>query len=293
MTLNCSPLFKDTRLTKTLDTLVSDIYSLFTEPHEFDPGNVEEFGKRLATHITNRISEEKSDGTLRMSSLGTKCDRKLWYNSNIPEAAEPFSPETRFKFLYGDILEELVLFLAKEAGHSVEGAQDTLTISEVKGHRDAVVDGVVVDVKSASSFSFKKFENHLTSDNDSFGYLDQLGAYLYASKDDPKVVHKDRAAFIAIDKTLGHICVDVQPNTGKDYDKFVEDKKALVAQPELPPRGFTDEPDGKSGNRKLCTECSYCSFKQTCWPNLQTYIYSTGPRFLTNVGREPNVPKAA
>lgn len=279
-------------MTKSLDTLVQDIYALFTEPHEFSEGNVEEFGKRLAQHISNRISDERPSDALRMSNLGTRCDRKLWYTINKPEAAEPFPPEVRFKFLYGDILEELVLFLAKEAGHSVEGTQDTLEINGVKGHRDAVVDGVVVDVKSASSYAFKKFDNHLTAEQDSFGYLDQLGAYLYASKDDPKVVHKDRAAFIAVDKTLGHITVDVQPNTYKDYAKIVDEKKALVQLKALPPRAFSDEPDGKSGNRRLCTECSYCSFKRECWPGLQTFYYSTGPRFLTVVAREPNVEKA-
>lgn len=279
-------------MAKQLDTLVQDIYALFTEPHEFSEGNVEEFGKRLATHISNRINDEKSGDTLRMSNIGTPCDRKLWYTVNKPEAAEPLPPEVRFKFLYGDILEELVLFLAKEAGHEVDGTQDTLSIGGVKGHRDAVVDGVVVDVKSASSYSFKKFDEGLTKETDAFGYLDQLGAYLYASQNDPKVVHKDRAAFIAVDKTLGHITVDVQPNTYKDYDKLVESKKALVALPKPPPRAFTDEPDGKSGNRKLGVECSYCSFKNECWPGLQTFFYSNGPRFLTVVAREPNVEKA-
>lgn len=280
-------------MSKTLDTLVQDIYALFTEPHEFSEGSVEEFGKRLASHISNRVTEEKSGGYLRMSALGTKCDRKLWYSVNKPELAEELPPEVRFKFLYGDILEELVLFLAKEAGHSVDGTQDTLSIEGVKGHRDAIVDGVVVDVKSASSWSFKKFEDHLTEDKDSFGYIDQLGAYLYASQDDPAVTKKDVAAFIAVDKQLGHIVVDVHPNTYKDYAKVVREKKALVAQEGIPFRTFSDEPDGKSGNRKLCTECSYCSFKKSCWPDLQTYFYSTGPRFLTKVVKEPNVEKAA
>jgi hypothetical protein len=277
---------------KQLETLVPDIYALFTEPHEFDEANVSEFGHRLATHISNRISDEKSGATLRMSNLGTPCDRKLWYSVNKPEAAEELPPEVRFKFLYGDILEELVLFLAKEAGHTVDGAQDTLEINGVKGHRDAVVDGVTVDVKSASSYSFRKFDDHLTTEGDAFGYLDQLGAYLYAGQSDPKVTNKSVAAFIAVDKTLGHICVDVQPNTYKDYSKVVDAKKALIALPAPPPRGFSDEPDGKSGNRKLGVHCSYCSFKQTCWPSLQTFAYSTGPRFLTNVAREPNVQKA-
>jgi CRISPR/Cas system-associated exonuclease Cas4 (RecB family) len=271
---------------------VQDIYDLLGSGHKCNQDNLASLGTAI-TQSVEKVLGEDSTPSLRMSNIGSKCDRKLWYTVNAPESAEPLRPEVRFKFAFGHILEELVLFLAKEAGHSVEGTQDTLTISGVKGHRDAVVDGVLVDVKSASSYSFKKFEDGLTSDKDSFGYLDQLGAYLYASQDDPVVVHKDRAAFIAVDKTLGHITVDVQPNTYKNYDKLVAEKKAVIAQKEPPPRAFSDEPDGKSGNRKLGTECSYCSFKSTCWPGMSTYIYSSGPRYLTRVAREPDVPKAA
>ena len=279
-------------MTKTLDTLVPDIYALFTEPHEFDEGNVEEFGKRLAQHIANRVSEEKSGGTLRFSNIGSQCDRKLWYTVNKPEAAEALPPEVRFKFLYGDILEELVLFLAKEAGHSVDGNQSTLEIAGIKGHRDAVVDGVLVDVKSASPRSFVKFSKHLTQEEDSFGYIDQLGAYLYASADDPTVVHKDRAAFIAVDKQSGHLCVDVHPNIYKDYTKLVEQKKDLVASDKIPDRAFSPVPDGKSGNMKLATACGYCQWKTTCWPQAKAYKYSDGDRYLTKVVREPRVEAA-
>jgi len=152
-----------------------------------------------------------------------------------------------------------------------------------------VVDGVLVDVKSASTYSFGKFKDHLTKDKDSFGYLDQLGAYLYASKEDPKVEVKNIAAFIAVDKTLGHIAVDLQPDTGKDYSKIVDNKREMLAQDTPPERAFADEEDGKSGNRKLCVECSYCPFKNKCWPDLRTFSYSTGPRFLTVVKNEPKV----
>jgi len=280
-------------LTKTINTLVQDIYSLFTEPHEFDEGNVERFAHRLATHIKNRISDERGKPNLRMSALGTPCDRKLWYSINASEEAEALSPQTRFKFLYGDILEELVLFLAAEAGHTVEGAQDQLNIEGVKGHRDAVIDGTLVDVKSASTYSFKKFENHLTKEDDAFGYLDQLGAYLYASKDDPIVKDKHKAAFVAVDKTLGHIVVDVQPNTGKDYSKVVKSKQAVIEAKQPPARAFEDKEDGKSGNRKLATACSYCQFKTKCWPELRTFLYSDGPRFLTIVKNQPKVMERA
>lgn len=277
---------------KELSTLVEDIYGLLGSGHKSNPDNLKALADSIVWSVEKVLAEDPTP-SLRMSNIGTSCDRKLWYIVNAPEKAEALPPEVRFKFAFGHILEELILFLAKEAGHSVDGQQDTLSIEGVKGHRDAVIDGVVVDVKSASSWSFKKFEDHLTSDKDSFGYLDQLGAYLYASKDDPVVTHKDHAAFIAVDKQLGHICVDVQPNTYKDYTKLVQSKVALVASSVVPDRAFGDVEDGKSGNRKLGTECSYCAYKASCWPGVRTYLYSTGPRFLTRVVKEPNVQEAA
>lgn len=281
-------------LPKTIDTLVNDIYDLFdpSKPTEFNEKNVEEFGKRLAQHITNRISEERGEPKLRLSNIGTECHRKLWYTINQPDKAEPISNNVRFKFLFGDILEELLLFLAKESGHDVQGCQDEVSINGVKGHRDAVIDGRVVDVKSASSFSFKKFLSNSLRNDDPFGYIDQLGGYLHAGLDDPIVTEKDVASFLVVDKTLGHICLDTYPKPDTDYTAKVESLKDMLKAPEPPERAFEDVPEGKSGNRKLCTQCSYCSFKHHCWPDLRVFTYSKGPVFLTEVSKEPKVLEA-
>lgn len=279
---------------KTIETLVEDIYGLFDPDYEhtFDEEQVQAFGQRLASHITNRISETRKANKLRVSNLGTPCERKLYYSINSPGDSEPLPPEARIKFLFGDILEELLLFLAAESGHRVEGTQDTVVINGVEGHRDAVIDGVIVDVKSASTYSFKKFEEHRLNEDDPFGYLDQIGAYAYASKDDPVVTDKSIVAFLVIDKTLGNICLDIHPTTDKNYDELVDQKRAVINSSVAPGRGFSDIPDGKSGNRKLDTNCSYCDFKFKCWPGLQVYAYSGKPRFLTNVSKEPKVQKA-
>ena len=277
--------------TKELKTLIPDIKKVFEEPHTFEEKNVQSFANSLARLVADRINPSRGKPSLRMSNLGSKCDRKLWYSINTPERLEKLPFATRIKFLYGDILEQLLLFLAKEAGHKVEGEQDELSISGVVGHRDAVIDGVTVDVKSASTYSFKSFSNHLSRSEDKFGYIDQLGAYLYAGKADDLVSEKHKAAFLVVDKTLGHICLDEHEETGINYDQLVENKKKMLAGP-LPPRGFSDEPMGKSGNRKLCTECSYCPSKHDCWPSLRTFIYSYGPEHLTKVEKLPNVPEA-
>lgn len=275
-------------MTKTIDTLVADIYGLFQNDNWVpDEANVTEFGHRLARHIANRASETKGKPTLRLSNLGHP-DRKLWFSVNAHGESEPLPPEARIKFLYGDILEELLLFLAKEAGHDVKGAQDTVEINGVIGHRDAVIDGHLVDCKSASSYSFKKFESHGLGEKgaDPFGYLNQLGGYLWGSTD----VDQSSASFLVIDKTLGKICLDTYPKDDTDYDKLVEQKRAVLAL-DTPPQEKCYEavPDGKSGNEKLDVACSYCPFKWSCWDNLRCFIYSTGPVFLTKVVREPKV----
>lgn len=223
-----------------------------------------------------------------MSNLGTP-DRQLWYQVNIPKEAEPLEDNVLVKFLFGDILEHLLLFLAEEAGHTVEGVQDELEIDGVLGHRDAVIDGVLVDLKSASTYSYQKFQKHLTPEEDSFGYLDQLGAYLYASQDDPIVKDKNRAAFLVIDKTLGNICLDIHPKRELDYKKEVENKRRILESETPPERCFEPVPEGLSGNLKLGTRCSYCRHKHTCHPNLRTFLYAKGPVFLTKVEKTPKV----
>lgn len=279
---------------KKIENLIPDIERVFSEPHVFDEQNLKNFGERLAKLIAYKINQEHKP-SLRMSNLGTKCERKLWYEINKPDAKQPLSFSTRVKFLFGHVLEELLLFLAAEAGHKVEGEQDKLTINGVDGHRDAIIDGVLVDCKSASSFSFKKFKSHLNHGNDDFGYITQLNAYLYASQDDPKLTEKEKAAFLVIDKQLGHIALDIHEKDDVNYDKVVDFKRHVIQQKTPPPRYYKDEEEGASGNRKLCMACSYCDFNKTCWPGYRTFLYKKGDSFkpvhLTVVKREPNVPE--
>ncbi len=278
---------------KSIETLVEDIQNVFQLPHEFAPERAERFGQRLATLVKTKIEEDSSgwQPRLRMSNLGTKCDRKLWYS--IHEAANrwPIEVSARIKFLYGDILEQLLLFLAEEAGHTVAGCQDLVEIDGVRGRRDAIIDGVLVDVKSAATQSFKKFEQGLTYAEDDFGYLDQLFAYLEACQDDPRLVDKNRAAFLVIGKELGHIVLDVHNRPDISYRTMVSVKRGVTNQASPPPRRYEDEPEGASGNRKLSTVCSYCDWRHVCWPELRAFAYSNKPSYLTRVVREPKVPE--
>jgi hypothetical protein len=279
---------------KTLNTLVADIYKLLEEGEaKLDEEKVAVFAYRLHQMLKNRLVEErKSKGGLRMSNYGRECVRNLWYQVNKPEAALPLSGQTKLNFLIGDIVEELVLFLAAEAGHEVKGRQDELEVEGIKGHRDAVIDGVVVDVKSANSRSFLKFQNHTVPADDSFGYMDQLGLYSKAAENDPSVTVKGEAAFVGVDKERGQIAVDkYRVDRERDWASEIAAKRAILDAPEPPERCYKDEPDGAKGNRRLPWQCGYCQFRKECWPGARTFKYSNGLKHLTKVVEAPSVPE--
>lgn len=277
---------------KTIDTLIDDIYRVVDEGTEIPEGLTESFAKELAEIVADRLSGRPREPYLRLSNLGTKCDRRLWLEIRHPELVEKLPPEAKLKFLIGDLHEAILLFLAEASGHSVTGKQGELEIEGVKGHRDAVIDGITVDVKSASPFAFIKFQEGLTKEKDAFGYIEQLNSYMEAAVDDEAVLNHELGAFLAADKVLGKLTLDVhKADPDLDVREVARRKKEMLASEELPPRAFSDEPDGKSGNRKLGTYCSYCPVKNSCWPGLQVYTYSNGPRFLTKVAREPKVAK--
>jgi len=276
-----------------IDTLVEDIQKLLVEgSDELSQEAIDEFGKAVASVVASRLKREERKPTLRMSNIGQPCERKLWYELNLPEEKEPLPADAIFKFLFGDLIEETMLFLASASGHKVEGRQSEQSINGIKGHRDAVIDGVLVDVKSASSYSYKKFKDGKLHENDAFGYITQIQSYSKASQDDAVVTDHGRVAFLVADKTLGHICLDVH-ETDKKFQSSLEEvytkKQTLVEARNPPPRGFSPEPDGKSGNQKLPINCSYCPFKQTCHPGLRTFLSYKGPVYLTTVAREPKM----
>lgn len=277
---------------KTIDTLVSDIEDTILGLNGWDETLGDLMGEAIAKVASQRFSKpQEPRAYLSLSGMGTP-DCELWYKVNNPDFAAPLPANVLFKFYYGDIIEEVVLTLAKMSGHSVTGEQDKVDVHGVKGHRDAVIDGVTVDAKSASPFAYQKFKKGELRENDPFGYISQLSSYVYAGKDDPLVLDKTRGAFLAIDKVGGHICLDMYDFTEELATKSdeVDHKKAVVNSPDRPPRAFEPVPQSKtSPNEKLGTRCSYCAYKKACWPTARKFIYSSGPVWLTKVTSLPKV----
>lgn len=243
---------------KNINQLIPDILKLL------ESGAFKIDGKVLGEMIERRL-EEKRTPQLSMSNFGKPCERQLWFQVNRPELAQPLDGPTRLKFLIGDIIEEVVLSLAEQAGHKVVGRQDDCSYLGIPGHRDAVIDGLTVDVKSANSRSFEKFRTHNLGGTDkdggpadSFGYLDQLSLYVNAGAKDPEVKVKGEGAFLAVDKELGRMVLDRYPKRAITREE-VDAKLEVIYGPTPPKCVYSKGPRGG-----VPWQCSYCSHKDYC-----------------------------
>jgi len=273
---------------KTIHTLVKDIYQIVgTKDGTLGPDIIREFSGEVSSRLTEQFAERKEKARLRLSQMGPKCPRALWYSIHRPESAEKFPPWAIIKFSYGHILEALAIALAKAAGHEVTGEQDELDVDGIKGHRDCVIDGCIVDVKSCTSLQFKKFETGSIAQDDSFGYLDQLDGYLVGSAADNLVRVKDRAYLLAIDKTLGHMCLYEHALREDSIRERIKHYREIIARDSPPDCTCRTEDEGESGNVRLAFPATYNNFKYECFPHLRTFLYARGPVYLTKVVKRP------
>ena len=162
-------------------------------------------------------------------------------------------------FLYGDICEELMLWLAEQSGHVVSHQQESLNAYGLRGYMDCSIDGHTVDAKSAFAKNFSKFKDGSirAKGSDPYGYIGQLAL--------PPINHIE------------------QPN----IKQRVEHLNTTIAKDAPPPeKCYPAEPDGKKGNLKLGTQCKRCRHKFECWPGLKVYNFKPW-RYLTHVEEEP------
>ena len=279
---------------KKVDTVVDDIYETLSclcdsEELVISDEQVEEFGERIKKALKSWATPHKERTSLRMSIIGRPM-RRLWYdlkNGNL--AHNRTHPSVFIKFLYGHILEELVLLLVKLSGHEVEDEQKEIEVEGVKGHMDCKIDGQVVDIKTASSFAFKKFAEGTLHDDDPFGYMAQLSGYETAEG-------TDEGGFLAMNKESGELAL-YQP--GPLVKINIKDKiKSIRSAADLdkpPARCYNPIPEGKRGNMRLPRQCVYCPYKMECHSDanngygLRLFKYSNGIKYFTRVVSMPKV----
>jgi len=280
--------------TKTLDTLVQDIYNKIGvlgkgEHIDLDKDTIEQFGESMKEILYNwSHPEPRGNEKLRMSNIGRKS-RQLWFDIRAEDTQSENIPAHVFiKFLYGHLLEEIVLFLIRLSGHTVTNEQKEVTVNGIKGHMDCVIDGEVVDIKTASSYAFKKFKDGTLAEQDTFGYLAQLAGYEAAEG-------TNNGGFLALNKESGELTLYRPDAFDKpNIKKRITDIKKQVKLATPPELCYNPIPEGKAGNMKLPRECTYCRHKFECHKDsndgqgLRVFKYSDGLRYFTQT---PNVPK--
>ena len=283
-------------MSKTIHTLVDDIYRLMETKEAEESVDVEAeielFGENMKTLMRTEFGRKRTTDrrTLRLSNIG-RDDRVLWNVVNGTEKEE-IKPATYIKFMYGHLIEEMLLFMTRMAGHAVSDEQRVCEVEGIKGHMDCKIDGLVVDVKSASSFGFKKFKDGTLAMDDAFGYVDQIKAYAHACGE-------TEFGWLAMDKANGHLAVlkydledtqaPIHEHIKGDIRERIKHVKEMVKGDEPTELCTETVPDGKSGNKKLGIKCSYCQYKKHCYPELRAFAYSYGPKFLSEVVNEPRV----
>jgi|TARA_R110001606_G_scaffold397989_1_gene575954 hypothetical protein len=279
---------------KTLDTLVEDIYNKIGvladgEHIDLDKDTIEQFGESMKEILYNwSHPEPRGKPTLRMSNIGRK-ERQLWFDMKTEGTPERMPPSLFIKFLYGHLLEEIVLFLIKLSGHTVTNEQKEIKVSGIKGHMDCVIDGEVVDIKTASGYAFKKFKDGTLAENDMFGYMAQLAGYEEAEG-------TNNGGFLALNKESGELALYKPDEFDKpNIKKKIKDIKAAIKLDKPPNLCYNPVPDGKSGNMQLARECVYCRHKFECHKDsnegkgLRVFKYSNGLRYLTQAPKPPKV----
>jgi len=249
---------------------------------------IEQFGEDIKQSLRDwSIPREDKGFTLRFSNIG-KPLRKLWYEKRNP-SNNPIAPSLSLKFLYGHMLEHLVVLLVKLSGNTVTDQQKEVSVKGIKGHLDCKINNKVVDVKSASRFAFSKFEKGLLTEDDPFGYIAQLTAYEHAE-------NSEGGYFLVINKETGELCSYEPEELDKpDIPILLGNVINSLDSESKPDKCFPTEAEGKKGNMKINKNCGYCEFKKDCYHDsnegrgLRVFKYSKGLMFLETVKSEPKV----
>lgn len=276
-------------MTSKISTLLDDIGYRLEEGSVPEEANLAIFLDELKEVMQNFFVEESnrdSTGKLRLSAVGRE-DRKLWYDFNGYEK-EKLTTSQRIRFCLGHILESFVLLLTREAGHTVEDCQKEVSVEKVKGHIDCIIDGELVDVKSASPYGFKKFvDGSIITGEDPFGYMYQLSSYGAA-------LGKKKGYFLSIDKSGGNLNLLEVPLNNVDPAERISYLKDTLPDSDPPDRCYP-EVEEASGNKRIGFNCKYCDYKVECWKDsnngqgLRKYNYAKGPEYFTHIQKEPRV----
>lgn len=258
-------------------TLLSFLSKAANGGAEMPPHLIEEFGdlakKAIQKHFSKKDDEEFR---LRMSNIGRPLCQLQMQASGAEEEPQDYS--FKMRMIIGDMLEAVLITLIKASGIEVKNIHKKVELQNkdinIKGEFDIELSDGIYDIKTVSPYAF---DNKFNTDNafesikssDTFGYVSQGYGYSEAAK----VPFK---GWIAINKSTGQIAFAEASDNKKERKEVLDALKkthSTITTGKPFKRCFTDTQETyyskPTGNRVLGFECSYCSYKKSCWGDLQ------------------------
>ena len=202
-------------MSKSINTVIPDIYDVMkSKDYSGDLSAIAmQAGREVEEAISNAFTPYEQKTNLRMSGIG-RCERAQWYNVKgyTPEEIEG---SVYLTFLQGHVLEAVLVALVKLAGHDIENQQKKHTVEGVNGSQDCDIDGELVDIKTASAWSWENKFTPTGIADDGFGYVKQLSAY-------GKNANRKHGYFLALNKNRAtrKLCKE---ESEQDIDTFIVD----------------------------------------------------------------------
>lgn len=260
--------------------------------------------KSFVKNLTD-ATREKREG-LHASSKWS-CTRRMLYDLAETEP-EALTARARVTFMLGDVWEQALLFLIRQAGVNIvtpgiDGVQErhVLTVegAVISGSIDLVVRDpagaeIPVDAKSMNARSFGEFKDAISDpkaewwEKQRWDYLTQLRFYMIAKK-------APYGMFVAVCKDTGHMAeLHVMPDPSWEIEfrqrcAYLMDH--LKPGAPTPPRpswakseiraGANERPDGSKGPVEEVAHwrCGYCPHVKTCWDGFALVPLKAGPKW--------------
>ena len=246
---------------KSINTVIPDVYEVMkSKDYSGDLSTIAmQAGREVEEAIKNAFEPYENKNELRMSSIG-RCERAQWY------AVKGYTPEeiegsVYLTFLQGHILEAVLVALIKLAGHDVQDQQKKHTVEGINGSQDCTIDGELVDIKTASAWSWENKFTESGIKDDAFGYIKQLSGY-------GKTDNRKEGYFLAFNKNKSTLKLCKQ-QLEEDIDTFIVDLKDKMESDTPPMRLANATTFSKAeAKEKLCMTCAFCGFKEDCYGSL-------------------------
>jgi len=230
--------------------------------------------EQLAGHIFTRqfltAEAEAAKGQIRLSACG-RCPRQQAYvYHGFEKAGKELDQRAKTVFFMGDMVELLIIALARLAGcnvvdYGMEQKTVKLTVGgvEIEGHPDGRIiadDGqeFLLECKSASSFAYERFERGDIDES----YVAQINAYLEA-------IGLDNCCLVFINKDSGVMCEKI---VKRDPNAMLLIKANLLSVIKSTPEQLPTQPYQPDEKGLLPWQCRYCSYWKTCWPQAEEVL---------------------